>query len=61
MDPTTIDAANHTSIDAANDTTTTEDAANLPELSATTTVPPSPRDPVIQLNKKTRPSPHNIV
>eukprot|EP00534_Pseudo-nitzschia_fraudulenta_P008462 CAMPEP_0201141858 /NCGR_PEP_ID=MMETSP0851-20130426/3549_1 /ASSEMBLY_ACC=CAM_ASM_000631 /TAXON_ID=183588 /ORGANISM="Pseudo-nitzschia fraudulenta, Strain WWA7" /LENGTH=153 /DNA_ID=CAMNT_0047415227 /DNA_START=75 /DNA_END=536 /DNA_ORIENTATION=+ len=43
--------------DAANPTT---EEVNLPET--TTTVPPSPQDPaVIELNKKTRPSPHNLV
>ena len=60
---TTTDApANPTTTEAANPTTT---QANHPPTSATTTttVPPSPQDsaPVIQFNRKTRPSRHNIV
>ena len=54
----TVTATQNTAVEAANLTTTEE--VNLPET--TTTVPPSPQDPaVIELNKKTRPSPHNLV
>ena len=59
---TTTDApANPTTTEAANPTTT---QANHPPTSATTTttVPPSPQEQqVIELSKKTRPSPDNIV
>jgi len=57
---TTEAPANPTTTEAANPTT----EANHPPTSATTTtttVPPSPQDPVIQLNRKTRPSPHNTI
>ena len=49
-----------TTAEAANPTTpAVTEIANPP--SRTATVPPSPEDPVIQLNKNTRVSPHNIV
>ena len=61
---TVAGATVNTAADEANPSAaapTTTEAANLPASAETTTVPPSPPDPVIQLNRKTRPSPHNIV
>ena len=49
-----------TTAEAANPTTPAVTEIANPPLT-TATVPPSPEDPVIRLNKNTRVSPHNIV
>jgi len=59
--PTTTEgnhSAAQTKAEAANPTTAVPESANP---TTTATVPPSPEDPVIQLNRNTRVSPHNIV
>ena len=56
---TTPEASNFTTIEGNPSGAQTTAEANPPLRTAT--VPPSPEDPVIQLNKNTRVSPHNIV